>query len=115
MSVDERDAEAQIRRDRLAKVATLRDRGTDPYPARFAGRVPVAEVRQRFEGLAAGEESGERVRVAGRIAGRRGHGKAMFLDLVDASGTIQLHATLDGLGPRYAELGELDLGDVVGV
>ena len=45
---------------------------------------------------------------------RRGHGKAQFLDLVDASGRIQLHATADAT-PGYEEFGDLDLGDLIGV
>ena len=53
-------------------------------------------MRDRFGELEAGAETGEAVRLAGRIIGRRGFGKAMFLDLVDRSGRIQLHATADG-------------------
>jgi lysyl-tRNA synthetase class 2 len=53
--------------------------------------------------------------VAGRIAARRGHGKAAFVDLVDRSGRIQLHAREDVLGPEALELlVGLDLGDIVG-
>ena len=55
-------------------------------------------------------------RVAGRIAARRGAGKAAFLDLVDRSGKIQLHARVDVLGrERFDLLLSLDLGDMVGV
>ena len=42
--------------------------------------------------------------------GRRGHGKLVFLDLVDRSGQIQLLAQPDELGGL-----DVDLGDVVGV
>ena len=51
-------------------------------------------------GLAAGEETTAAHRVAGRLAARREAGKAAFLDLVDRSGRIQLHARVDELGPR---------------
>ena len=108
------DAEDRIRADRIAKVDAMRAAGVDPYPARTPARVPVEEVRARFGGLEAGAETGERLAVAGRIAARRGHGKAMFLDLADRTGRLQLHATLDGLGEeRYAALSDSDLGDVV--
>ena len=109
------DTESDIRADRLAKIDGLRSAGDDPYPASFPGRVEIAEVRERFGDLEAGAETGERVRIAGRVAGRRGHGKAAFLDLADRSGRIQLHATLDAT-PRFEELSDLlDLGDVLGV
>ena len=108
------DAEDRIRADRIAKVDAMRAAGVDPYPARTPARVPVEEVRERFGGLDPGAETGERLAVAGRIAARRGHGKAMFLDVADRTGRLQLHATLDGLGEeRYAALADTDLGDVV--
>ncbi len=108
------DAEAQIRADRLAKLDVLRGSGVDPYPPRAVDRQPVQDVRVRYSGLEAGAETGERARLAGRITARRGHGKAMFLDLTDRSGQLQLHATLDGLGEeRYNALSDSDLGDVI--
>jgi lysyl-tRNA synthetase class 2 len=115
MGVEQRDTEERIRADRVGKVESLRESGQDPYPARFPGREAVARVRERFGHLVAGAETGERMRVAGRVTARRGHGKAMFLDLADGTGQIQLHATLDGLGARYEALRDLDLGDIVGV
>jgi lysyl-tRNA synthetase, class II len=73
-------------------------------------------VLDAYEHLAAGEETDERHRVAGRIAARRGAGKAAFLDLVDRTGKIQLHARVDVLGPeRFELLTSLDLGDLIGV
>src|SRR5205085_3905870 len=51
-----------------------------------------------------------------RLAARRGHGGAAFLDLVDRSGPIQVHARRDLLGERsFERLVSLDLGDLVGV
>ena len=108
------DTEQQIRQDRLAKLAAARSRGVDPYPTGFPRRVPVAVLRERFGELEPGTDSGQRLRVAGRVMARRGHGKAQFLDLVDASGRIQLHATAD-ITPGYEEFGDLDLGDLIGV
>ncbi|HUZ85216.1 MAG TPA: lysine--tRNA ligase [Gaiellales bacterium] len=108
------DTEHQIRADRLAKVDAARSAGIEPYPTGFAGRVPLARVRARHAQLEPGSDSGERVRVAGRIMGRRGHGRAQFLDLVDGAARIQLHATVDAT-PDYGLFGQLDLGDLIGV
>ena len=56
-----------------------------------------------------------RARVAGRLAARRGQGKAAFLDVVDRSGRMQLHARVDVLGEEaMARLLDLDLGDLIG-
>jgi lysyl-tRNA synthetase, class II len=78
--------------------------------------VPVGHVREQHPELPAGEETDSRYRVAGRIAARRGHGKAAFIDLVDRSGRIQLHVTQDALGDEsFERLTHLDLGDLIGV
>ena len=78
-------------------------------PTRFPERDEIAAVREEADALAAGEEGGETRRIAGRVLGRRGHGKLVFLDLVDRSGRIQLLCSAD----RAGEV-DLDLGDVVG-
>ncbi len=70
----------------------------DPFPHRFEGRREIAEVRAANEALEPGETGAETVRVAGRLAARRGQGRAAFLDLDDRGGRIQLWATVDRLG-----------------
>ena len=101
---------------RRRKLESLRDAGIDPFPYRFEGVEPIAEVRAQHESLQPGQETDTRHRVAGRIAARRGQGGMAFLDLVDRSGKIQLQARVDDLGHEGMErLLELDLGDVIGV
>jgi lysyl-tRNA synthetase, class II len=102
--------------DRRAKLERLRADGVDPYPHRFEGVVPVASVHSAHAELEAGEETDAAYRAAGRLAARRGHGGAAFLDLVDRSGRIQVHARKDVLGDGSFELlTSLDLGDLIGV
>ncbi|MBA2461075.1 MAG: lysine--tRNA ligase [Actinobacteria bacterium] len=79
-------------------------------PKRFPDRDEIAAVRNDCEALEPGAESPEKRRLAGRVLGRRGHGKLVFLDLVDRSGRIQLLCDES----RTGEI-DLDLGDVVGV
>jgi lysyl-tRNA synthetase class 2 len=87
-----------------------------PFPHAFPEVESIASVLPAYESLQPGEETDERHRVAGRIAARRGAGKAAFLDLVDRSGKIQLHARIDVLGPEaFARITSLDLGDLIGV
>lgn len=109
-------AESDPLADRRAKLERLRAEGVDPFPPEFRDRTPIAAVRAAHEGLEPGEEADDRYRVAGRIAARRGHGGAAFLDLVDSSGRIQLHSRADVLGePAHERLAGVDLGDFVGV
>ena len=107
--------ESHLLAERREKLERLRQAGIDPFPHAFEGRTEIAEIRAAHEGLAAGAETEDRRRVAGRIAARRGHGRAAFIDLVDRSGRLQLHAREDLLGTESFELlVGLDLGDVVG-
>ena len=77
---------------------------------RFPDRDEIASVRAKAEALEAGAEAGERRRLAGRVLARRGHGKLVFLDLVDRSGRIQLLCDESRSGPV-----DVDLGDIIGV
>jgi lysyl-tRNA synthetase class 2 len=78
--------------------------------------VPIAQVRYRHPDLEPGAETDAKYRIAGRIGARRGHGKAAFIDLVDRTGRLQLHARQDVLGDEsFERLTHLDLGDLIGV
>ncbi len=79
-------------------------------PRRFPDRDEVVAVRADAERLEPGEESAEKRRLAGRVLARRGHGKLVFLDLVDRSGRLQILCDESRTGTV-----DLDLGDVVGV
>ncbi|MER3408642.1 MAG: lysine--tRNA ligase [Thermoleophilia bacterium] len=78
-------------------------------PKRFPNRDEIAAVRAEAEALGPGEEGNAIRRVAGRVLGRREHGKLVFLDLVDRSGRIQLLCEEGRVGRV-----DVDLGDIVG-
>lgn len=100
---------------RRRKLEALRAAGVEPFPHAFTGVRGIADVKAPHAALADGEETQEHARIAGRLAARRGQGKNAFLDVVDRSGRMQLHARLDVLGPEAFEaLLALDLGDIVG-
>ena len=107
---------AELIAERRAKGARIRAADPEAFPYRFPDVEPAAAVLAAYDHLAPGEETDQHHRIAGRIAARRGAGRAAFLDLVDRSGKIQLHARVDVLGPeRFEELTSLDLGDLIGV
>jgi lysyl-tRNA synthetase class 2 len=102
--------------ERRAKAGRLREGDAGAFPYAFAGVEPIAGILAAYEHLSPGDETDDRHRVAGRIAARRGAGKAAFLDLVDRTGKIQVHARVDVLGAEpFARLASLDLGDLLGV
>ena len=58
---EDRSAVEQARREKLAR---LRAAGIDPFPVGFSRTHTLAQVARNWKGLAAGEESGDTVRVA---------------------------------------------------
>ena len=106
----------QLVQERREKADRLREQGIDPFPHQFSGVTAIADVHAAHDDLEAGDETDQRYRVAGRLTARRGMGKAAFLDLVDRSGRIQLHARRDVLGDESLDrLLHIDLGDLIGV
>jgi lysyl-tRNA synthetase class 2 len=107
---------AELIAERRAKARRLKASDPEAFPYAFPGVEPIAAILNAYGHLTDGEETEETHRVAGRLAARRGSGKAAFLDLVDRSGKIQLHARVDVLGAEaFARLTSLDLGDLLGV
>ena len=113
----DQDAPAAGTDERLAKMQRLRAEGVEPFPyAQVPKRTPVQAIAAAHDAaaLAPGEHKETTYTVAGRVVGRRGHGKKTFLDLQDGSGQVQLYATLDTLGEQaYARVLDLDIGDIV--
>jgi lysyl-tRNA synthetase, class II len=102
--------------ERRAKAQRLRESDPEAFPYAFPDVEPISAILDTYAHLGDGEETEDTHRVAGRIAARRGSGKAAFLDLVDRTGKIQLHARVDVLGEEpFARLSTLDLGDLIGV
>ena len=99
----------QIRRDKLAD---LREKGQDPFViTKFDVTHHSDEVKDHFE-----EMEGQEVRLAGRLMSKRGMGKAVFSDLQDGAGRIQLYVRIDDVGEEaLAAFKKYDIGDIVGV
>ena len=96
---------------RLGKMKEWRKRGKEPYGGRYTVSHESAEIIEGFTEL-----EGSQVSLAGRLLAVRGHGKAIFADLQDSSGRIQLYARLDSLGDElFEDFRRLDIGDIIGV
>jgi lysyl-tRNA synthetase, class II len=104
--------------ERRTKAERLRAEGLDPFPRSFPGRTRIAEILAAHDPgqLGPGEHPDRSYRIAGRVTGERVHGKTMFFDVRDISGTIQAYAREDALGEEaYRRIEEHDIGDIVGV
>ena len=97
---------------RRAKLKELQEAGQDPFQVtHYAVTHHSTDIKENFETL-----EGQKVSVAGRLMSKRGMGKAVFCDLQDGRGRIQLYVRIDELGEEpFARFKKLDIGDVVGV
>ncbi len=106
---------------RTEKLARLRARGVDPYPARTSRTHTAAEAIAAFERWEAGPDEATRgdaptVCVAGRITALRDMGKASFLDVRDGTERLQCYLKRDIIGEEaYGGIADLDLGDFLAV
>ena len=102
-----------VQKARREKLDALVAAGVPPFAYGFERTHDTAAA---VAALPDGAESGQTVRVAGRLVAWRGHGKTAFAHLADAAGRIQLYFRKDELGDAtWAHLDLYDIGDVVGV
>jgi lysyl-tRNA synthetase class 2 len=105
----------RVEQARRTKLARLRSAGVDAYPVGFARSHTLAEVARGWEGLAAGEESADVVRVAGRIVLKRDFGRLAFWMLRQGDDELQVMLTGAALGDdQFKLVTDLDLGDWIG-
>lgn len=93
---------------RLEKIKEINSNGI-AFKEKFERTHNIKEARLLSDG--------KKCKVAGRIVGRRGFGKLMFIDLFDIDGKIQIELTLNNIGEeRFAYIKKyLDIGDFAGV
>lgn len=108
----------ELRESRIDKLLKLKTLGIDPYPAVSTKSIDNQKIIDNF-----GELENSNVTVAGRVFSFRKHGKLSFIDLRDASGSIQIvlkEENLKEFNPKYSELNYenidlLDTGDFIEV
>ena len=103
----------QIRQTRIQKLADLADKGVNPYPYSFDKDIDAADLQEKYKDLEAGVETDDKYSVAGRVMAIRNTG--MFIDLMDASGKIQIFSHKENLPEDQMKILKLiDIGDIVG-
>ncbi len=112
------ESQTNLLEQRRHKLAELKRLGYDPYPHKFDYSHTLEEMRSGFDRYDAAElqDKEESVKICGRIASLRPHGKAGFMDLSEGEHRIQVYVRRDIVGPDIFQLFKLfDLGDIVGV
>lgn len=101
---------------RLAKEKKLQamiEAGINPYPHVFPRSHQAQTLQDTYKDLPMGTETEDEVKVAGRVMAMRNNG--MFIDLMDASGKIQVFCHKDTMAEEDLKmLDYLDIGDIIG-
>ncbi len=124
-----------LKKDRLDKLASLREGGFDPFQiTKFDVTGKAAQLKADYEAkeaelkAAAGDDEekfnasleelhGNMIRIAGRIMSWRDMGKANFIDVRDATDRIQVYVRSNDVGADlFKEFKKKwDIGDIIGV
>ena len=99
----------QIRRDKLRK---LQSEGRDPFEVtKFTRTAFSSDVRDNFDAM---EKSD--VTMAGRVMAKREMGKAVFVDIADGKGRMQLYVRQSDVGEEaFSDIKKGDIGDIIGI
>lgn len=99
---------------RLEKVESMRAAGINPWPA---GKEVNATCNQVIAEFVEGQESSREYALTGRLMTKRGHGKTIFANLQDRTGTVQVYIKHDELGDEaFAFFNQyVDIGDFLWV
>ena len=93
-----------IRQERLKKIQNLSSQNINSYPQYSGERTLIDDAKK----LSTTQT------IAGRLIAKRGHGKLIFADLIDASGQIQLMFKADLINSDNWKIVEnLDIGDFI--
>lgn len=102
-----------IRQARVQKLTDLADKGINPYPYSYNKNANSQDLQEKYKNLQPGEETGDTYSLAGRVMAMRNSG--MFIDLMDASGKIQVFCHKENMSEENIKMLKLvDIGDIVG-
>ena len=101
--------------ERREKLRALRESGV-AFPNDFRPDAWAGDLQHETDGIDADALSvqARRVKIAGRLLGKRVMGKASFARMQDRTGSIQLFLQKDTLGETYDAFKGWDVGDIVG-
>jgi lysyl-tRNA synthetase class 2 len=105
-----------IREERIKEIEELRKKGVDPFGQIFPGKESIKGVIEKFNQIATSEPSDENVVIAGRVMALRKHGKAVFTDIEDQAGRVQVYVKANLIGTDSFDIfKDISVGDIIGI
>lgn len=99
----------ELRKVRIQKLEQLKKQGIDPYPVQTDRTHSVGQALNAFGQLT---ETSQQVTLAGRVKSIRIHGKLIFGNIEDETGSIQFLVRADKVGDElFKNFDLLDIGD----
>ncbi|MHA1368476.1 MAG: lysine--tRNA ligase [Promethearchaeota archaeon] len=111
-----RSREINFEDPKIEKMQKLIEKGILVYPYKFDRTSTISDVKEKYKDVGH-DKTEDVVRVAGRIHNIRYHGRAMFVDIKDQDGIIQIYLRENVLGKEKFRLFKefFDRGDIIGV
>jgi lysyl-tRNA synthetase class 2 len=107
-----------LKAEKRRKLKQMREAGIDPYPYSYERTAVLKQIATEFDAhLVPGEKRPDSTfKVAGRLMTLRSMGKAVFFNIQDQSGNLQIYLKPDELAEMDRKAFDLiDIGDFVGV
>ena len=112
----DRVANDHIIMDKWEKVKEIKESGVEPFGGRFDKKHMIGDVLKHTPATEDEALTEDTFVTAGRIMTYRTAGKAVFANLEDESGAIQIYIRKDSIGDEAFEiLKKVSIGDIVGL
>jgi lysyl-tRNA synthetase, class II len=106
-----------VAKDKLQKLEAVRDLGINPYPHNFNKNISSNEIKKQFDYIKTGEKLEDKIfNIAGRLMLKRKMGQALFLDIFDEEGKMQIYLQKPELTEIERNLlSNISAGDILGI
>ena len=105
-----------IMSNKWEEIEELKKENIDPFGHSFVRTCKISDLIEKNKNIEIGECNQEEISIAGRLMALRRHGKAIFGNIEDISGKIQIYIKSNEIGEREFEIfGKVDIGDILGI
>lgn len=114
--MDTKKSITEIISNKWEEIEELRKENIDPFGHSFVRTCKISDLIEKNKNIEIGECNQEEISIAGRLMALRRHGKAIFGNIEDISGKIQIYIKSNEIGESAFEIfGKIDIGDILGV
>jgi len=114
--VEIKKSTTEIISNKWKEIEELKREGIDPFGHSFTRTYKIKDLIEKNKDSQVGECGKEKVSIAGRLMALRTHGKAIFANIEDISGRIQIYIKSNKVGEDAFKLfSKISIGDILGV